>query len=345
MVAPYLPRKGGVTIQTHLMVNGLESYGAEVVRVDTILHKLNKPILAPLRMLLQCFVTAGRFLKQAPKCDVVHIQACSLWGFLPVMTCAPLNKLFTHKRFVISFHGAQGHLWICRYHWLVVGLLKMADAVVVVSPLLKETFGSFGVKSEVLWNLVDLSRFHFRKRQEIKPNVVWIRLMADMYDPLTALKVFEKVKRDIPEATITFIGDGPLRPALDAYMKDNDIKDVRFTGHLDNEHVPVEFDKADIFLNTSHNDGLPTALLEASASGLPIVTTGVGGIPDMMENGKEGIVVPLGDIDALYREVIGLIRDPDRACRIGAAARENAQKYSWERCAVDLVKIYGLTKQ
>lgn len=342
MVAPYLPRKGGVTIQTHLMVDGLISDGVEVVRVDTILHKLNKPIFAPLRMVLQFFVTAARFLKQAPKCDVVHIQACSWWGFLPVFVCVPLNRLFVRKRLVISFHGAQGHIWIRSYHWLAVPFLKMADAVVVVSPFLKEVFSSYGIKSEVLWNLVDLKRFHFRERPQIKPNIAWIRHMSDMYDPLTALKVFEKVKRDIPEATITFIGDGPLRPKLDAYVQDHNIKDVRFTGHLDNEHVPVEFDKADIFLNTSRNDGLPTALLEASASGLPIVTTNVGGIPDMMENGKQGIIVPLDDMDALCREIVGLIRDPNRACNIGASARKNAEKYSWERCAVDLVKTYGL---
>jgi phenylacetate-CoA ligase len=345
MVAPYLPRKGGVTIQTHLEVDGLTGEGVEVVRVDTILHKINTPVLAPLRMILQLFVTAARFLKHAPTCDVVHIQACSWWGFLPVLACVPLNRLFVRKRLVISFHGAKGHIWIRSYHWMAVPFLKTADAVLVVSPLLKEAFSRYGIESEVLWNLVDLKRFHFRERPRIEPNIVWIRHMSDMYDPLTALKVFELVKKDVPEATITFIGDGPLRSVLDSYIRSHAVRDVRFTGHMDNERVPDEFDKADIFLNTSRNDGLPTALLEASASGLPIVTTGVGGIPDMMENGAEGIIVPLDDIDALHREVVGLIRDPDRAREIGASARRNAEKYSWERCAVDLVKAYGLKER
>ena len=182
MVAPYLPRKGGVTIQTHLMVDGLTSEGVEVVRVDTILHKLNKPILAPLRMVLQFFVTAGRFLKQAPKCDVVHIQACSWWGFLPVLACVPLNRLFVRKRLVMSFHGGEGHIWLRRYHWMAVPFLKRP---MPSSSCLRfsETFSTYGMASEVLWNLVDLKRFHFRERSRIRPNIVSIRHMSETYDP------------------------------------------------------------------------------------------------------------------------------------------------------------------
>lgn len=329
-------------MQTHMMVDWLLGSGCEVRRVDTIVHRLNKPALAPLRILLQPFVTAVHFLRQAPKCDIVHLQVCSWWGFLPALTCAPINKLITHKRLVISFHGGQGHDWIQRYSWLAIPILKMADALLVVSPHLKQAFADHGITSEMLPNLVDLKRFRFRERPKIKPNIVWIRQFMDVYDPLTALKVFEKVKSDVPEATITFIGDGPLRPMLDAFIMDHGIRDVRFTGHLDNKLVPTEFDKADIFLNTSTDDAQPTALLEASASGLPIVTTGVGGIPNMIDSGTEGIVVPAGDVDALYREVIGLIQNPSRAHSIGLAARQNAEKYGWKKCAEGLVKAYGL---
>lgn len=342
MVAPYLPRRGGVTIQTHLMVDGLFKEGAEVVKVDTILHSLSSSYLLPLRMLLQFIVTALRFLKVAPSCDVVHIQACSWWGFLPVIACAPLNKWFVKKRLVISFHGARGHIWIRRLGTIVIPFLKMADVLVVVSPLLKETFAKYNVSSEVLWNLVNLNRFHYRERTDAKSDIVWIRHFIDMCDPLTALKAFAIVKKEIPEATITFIGDGQLKPQLDQYIAENNLQGVRFTGRLPNEQVPAEFDKASIFLNSSKSDGFPTCLLEASASGLPIITTDPGGIPDMIENGINGLVVPVGDYEALAEEVISLVRDAERARSLGKAARKNAEKYDWPRCARDLAILYGI---
>lgn len=341
MVAPYRPKTGGVTFQTHMQVDGLESEGVTVVRVDTILHKLNYPALKYIRLPLQALFTAVRFLRNAPRCDVVHIQACSWWGFLPAYVCVPLNKLFVKKRLVISFHGAEGHIWIKKLRPIVVPILHGADVVVVVSPALKEAFAEYGVKSDVLWNLVDFKRFQFRERPVIKPNILWIRRFTPHYDPMAALKVFAKVKAEIPEASITFVGDGGgLRTEMDKFIEDSRLTDVIYTGWVSDQRVSEEFNKADIFINTSHNDGLPTTLLEASAAGLPIVSTNPGGIPQMLIDGKEGLLAPVGDIDTLANHIIGLIRDPERAHQMGLAARKNAERYSWDRCAKDLAIHY-----
>lgn len=342
MVAPYLPKKGGVTVQTHLMVDGLEREGAEVVRIDTILHSLNHRLLLPLRIPLQALVTAARFLKHGRRCDIVHIQACSWWGFLPVFVVGPLNKWFTKKRFVISFHGGGGPVWIAKYKRLVLPYLRMADSVVVVSTKIQEAFVKHGIDAKILWNLVDIDRFAFRERKAAKPNLVWIRHFEDVYDPLTALEVFAKVKRVIPEASITFIGDGSLKSEMDKFISSNRLSDVRFTGRLANDAVPKIYEEVDIFLNTSKRDGLPTALLEANASGLPIVTTDAGSIPDMMDGGKAGVVLGIGDADALANAVIELVRNPEKTHNLSVWGRRNAEKYSWRRCAQDLIVHYGL---
>jgi len=342
MVAPFLPKRGGVTVQSHLLVDGLEREGAVVRKVDTILHKLDTRVLLPLRAVLQPVVTAIRFLRNAPKCDVVHIHACSWWGFVPVMVCAPLNKLFTRKRLVISFHGGAGRAWLRQYSWLVLPFFRMADEVVVVSPQLQQAMAEKGIKSEVLWNLVDLDRFSFRARKDAKPNIAWIRHLEETYDPITALKVFERVRCEFPDATITFIGDGSLRKDVERYIEDHKLTGVRLTGRLPNQEVPGEFDKADIFLNTSRIDGMPTALLEAAAAGFPIVTTDAGGIPYIFDNGINGIVVSVGDVDALSREVIGLIRDPARAAEMSMVARRNAERFGWPARAADVARLYGV---
>lgn len=345
MVAPYRPRTGGVTFQTHMQVDGLESEGAEVIRVDTILHKIYHPWLRPIRVPLQAIVTAVRFLRSAPKCDVVHIQTATWWGFLPGYVCLPLNRLFVKKRMVISFHGAEGHIWIRKPMWLAVPFLRMADVVVVVSPALKEAFEKSGIKNEVLWNLVDFKRFRFRERPAIKPNILWIRRFNPHYDPLAALAVFAKVRSEIPDATITFVGDGGgLRTEMDKYIEDNGLTGVTYTGWVSDERVAEEFDKADIFLNTSHNDGLPTTILEASAAGLPIVSTNPGGIPQMLVDGEEGLLADVGDVETLASHILELIRNPERAHQMGLAARKNSEHYSWARCAKDLAIHYDVPR-
>lgn len=346
MVSPYLPRVGGIAVQTASMVAGLESENVKVLRVDTIMHRLdNRRYLQGLRVLLQPLTTAVQFVLNAPKADVVHVHACSRYGFMPVVVCAPLNRLLFRKRLVISFHGAEGHVWIRRAGWLVRLYLKMADEVVVVSPQLKDAFAKHGITSWVLWNLVDLERFTFRERKNIRPNIVWIRHFEEMYDPMTAVKVFHRIKRKMNDATITFIGDGSIRPQMEEYIAEHQLTGVEFLGRLANSSVPPVFDKADIFLNTSKNDGLPTALLEASAAGLPVVTTNAGGIPNMMENGKDGVVVPVGDVDALAQAIIELLEHPERAAAMSVAARKNAERYGWKERVKDMARLYGIVGQ
>ncbi len=341
-VGPHLPRKGGVTIQTHLTEDGLRRSGAQVYSIDTILHFLSHPLLLPLRVLLQPVVTAFRFLGAARKCDVIHLQACSWWGFLPVLVCAPLNKWFTGKRAVASYHGARGHIFLDKYHAIVAPYMRMLSAIGVVSPELQQAFARYGIETEVMDIIINLDAFHFRERLEIKPNIVWVRQFEEMYDPFAAVTVFESVKKEFPEATITLIGSGSMRSSVERMVVESGLAGVRFTGILPNTKLPDEFDKADIFLNTSKNDAKPAALLEAAAAGLPIVTTAAGGIPDMVTNGEDAVIVPVGDAEALAREIIALIRDPERARRIGIAARKNAERYGWDSYSNELARLYGL---
>ena len=344
MVAPFLPKIGGMTVQVQMMVDGLECEGAQVFRVDTILHKLDNKLFFALRIILQPFVTAFRLLRSAPQSDVVHIHAASWWGFVPVMVCAPLNRLFIHKRLIISFHGGSASIWLKRYSKLVLPFFSMADKIIVVSPKLQDTFQEYGIKTSFLRNLVDLDVFQFRKRTKIMPNIVWIRHLEETYDPVTALRIFERIRAEIPDAQIVFIGDGSLRPTMENYIYEHALEGVHFRGRLPHADVAREFDKADIFLNTSINDGMPTALLEASAAGLPIVSTAVGGIPHMINNNVDGILIQPGNIDAFVETTVALIRDVDRACNIGLAARRNAELYSWKTCALSLAQFYAFSE-
>jgi phenylacetate-CoA ligase len=116
------------------------------------------------------------------------------------------------------------------------------------------------------------------------------------------------------------------------------------TGRIPTEDVARVMDEGDICLNTSKIDGLPTALLEAAASGLPIVTTSAGGIPAIFQNGMSAAVVDVGDVQGLADAIMGLLENPDKAREMGKAARTVAAAYSWPRVSKEIARVYGLTE-
>jgi glycosyltransferase involved in cell wall biosynthesis len=111
-------------------------------------------------------------------------------------------------------------------------------------------------------------------------------------------------------------------------------------GWLDADAKARALREADIFLMPSTSEGLPVALLEAMAYGKPIVATRVGGIPDVLADGTEGMLVPPGDVAALADAVATLVGDPDRAWRLGRAAKERVAELGPDTIAKRLDLVY-----
>jgi glycosyltransferase involved in cell wall biosynthesis len=111
-------------------------------------------------------------------------------------------------------------------------------------------------------------------------------------------------------------------------------------GWLDAEAKATALREADIFLLPSTSEGLPVALLEAMAYGKPIVATRVGGIPDVLADGTEGLLVPPGDVEALSSAVTTLVADPDRAWSLGRAAKERVVEFGPPTIAKRLDLVY-----
>ena len=341
LVAPFPPRKGGVTVQTALLARYLAEDGIEVLPVDTNLQSLRSRWLAPLRLLLQPWAVLFRLLKNVPKCSVVHFQAASYWGYVPVVIGVPVARLFG-KRCVMSYQGGAGPKFMDRVPWLVKMPMRMCGAVAVCSDELRAGFAERGINAHLVKNVFDSALFKYRKRPRVQPKIAWNRSMNDTYDPLSAVKAFEIVKQDYPDATLVMTSDGPLTAAVKEYADQNGLTGVTLTGRVPVQDVARVLDEADICLNTSRIDGLPTSLLEAAACGLPIVSTKAGGIPSLFEDTLSALLVEIGDYQAMASAIIGLLKDPEKASRLGNAARDVAMDYTWERASRKLFQLYGI---
>lgn len=102
----------------------------------------------------------------------------------------------------------------------------------------------------------------------------------------------------------------------------------------------LEGNQADIFINTNHIDNTPVAILEACAMGIPVVSTNVGGIPDLLHNGETGLLVPDGDVELMSRAIQRLLKDPELVSKLSRNGRELAMNSSWERVRPQWEKVF-----
>lgn len=155
------------------------------------------------------------------------------------------------------------------------------------------------------------------------------------------LEAARTIAAAVPAARFVIVGDGPLRAELEAHAERLGLADrVTFTGLR--EDVRPYLGAFDLFLSSSQFEGLPLALLEAMAAERPVVVTAVGGVPEVVKDGVEGILVPPGDPRALADAVLALLADRSRCERLASAARRRVvADFSVERMARELETLYG----
>jgi glycosyltransferase involved in cell wall biosynthesis len=151
----------------------------------------------------------------------------------------------------------------------------------------------------------------------------------------------------VPDATFDIVGSGSeLEPLLARARTRGVASAFRFLGHRDD--VPERLADADIFVLPSRSEALPNAVLEAMASGLPIVTTAVGGMLELIDHGRTGLLAAAGDAASLAEQIVRLMVDPAFAARLGRAARDDARsRYSFDRMIAGFEQVYldALAKQ
>ncbi len=157
------------------------------------------------------------------------------------------------------------------------------------------------------------------------------------------LRAMPSILQQNSDALLLIVGDGVLRGQLEGLSVELGIKNhISFKGSLPPDEVPYWMNVADVFVLPSISEGKPNVVGEAMASGLPVIATNVDGTPDFVEDGKDGFLIPPGDIASLSNKLKLLLGDSDLRAKIGKEARKSILKkgLSWERCAQDYFKTY-----
>jgi N-acetyl-alpha-D-glucosaminyl L-malate synthase BshA len=143
------------------------------------------------------------------------------------------------------------------------------------------------------------------------------------------VRVFARIQRAMP-ATLIMIGDGPERMDAENEARELGVNaDVRFLGRLDS--VASLLQGSDLFILPSQTESFGLAALEAMACGAPVVATRAGGLPEVIDDGVNGILEPVGSVEAMGRRAVELLRDPERHAAMRAAAIAKAEQFSSDR--------------
>jgi glycosyltransferase involved in cell wall biosynthesis len=229
-------------------------------------------------------------------------------------------------------------------------VLRRYAAVVSVSNAVTEKLLRAGVRLEkvhMIGNGIDMRPFEGgnlllreRSRNEGVPTVGVVARLSHEKGIDLFLRVAERVRKEIPAAKFMVVGDGPERERLKSLMEELGLRDhVSLAGRR--EDMPSVYASFDLLVSASRHEGLPMAILEGMASGLPCVATAVGDVPKIIQDGECGFLVASGDIESLSARVIALLRDPALRRQLGEAAQRRVEEeFSAQRMATNYLNVY-----
>jgi sugar transferase (PEP-CTERM/EpsH1 system associated) len=213
-------------------------------------------------------------------------------------------------------------------------LSHMTDRIVVVAEFLKKNLVTKEwmdpSKISTIYNGIDGDEFtrEFDHEQIIKEldiplasKIIGIVARLDaIKNHRCLIRAMKKVSAHFPDAVLLVIGDGPLRSELEELVSNEGLLDIiKFLGTRND--IPRLLSVIDIFVLCSLSEGLPLTILEAMAAGKSIIATNVGGIPEVIQNGTDGIIIPSDDSDALADAISELLRDNKKRHDMGVKAR------------------------
>jgi glycosyltransferase involved in cell wall biosynthesis len=294
-----------------VMADALESAGVRIVTLE-----------APSGFRLGLFRRLSRLIRDE-KFDVVHTHDDRplIYGLPAAWWAGTPRRIHTHH------HGRLAQFtW--RQRFLMRQTARFAQHIVCVSQDSARYWAEQGfpaARLQAIWNGIDLTRFAYHGPCDDGPIVTVARLSPEK-DIVTLLRAIPAVIAAAPQARFEIAGDGPCQAELAQIAECLHVAEhVTFHGEMGD--IPSLLARARLFVLSSQSEGIALTLLEAMACGLPVVSTAVGGTPEVVDADTTGVLVPARDPESLARAIITLLGDPARGRQMGLAARQRVETY------------------
>ncbi|WP_299017147.1 glycosyltransferase family 4 protein [uncultured Polaribacter sp.] len=242
-----------------------------------------------IRLLEMCFAV----LKYRKKVSYILIDTFSSTNFYYALCTSQMARLCNIK-YIPILHGGNLPNRIKKSTFFSKLIFDNAYYNIAPSHYLKSAFEKQGYQVKFIPNIIEIENYTFKKRENIQPKLLWVRAFKKIYNPTMAIEVLHTLLQEYPKATLCMVGpivDGTYENCLNLVEKYNLKDKVVFTGVLIKEAWHKKAADYDVFINTTNFDNTPISVMEAMALGLPVVSTNVGGIPYLLEDKKDALLV------------------------------------------------------
>jgi glycosyltransferase involved in cell wall biosynthesis len=261
----------------------------------------------------------------------ILIDTYSTKAFWYAFVCSQFARFFKIK-YIPILHGGNLPNRLNKNPKLCRMVFANAFKNVAPSGYLKQAFEQEGFTNVIhIPNSIEIEKYQFKRRNELSPKLLWVRAFASIYNPEMAVKVLQQLQEKYPNATLTMVGpdkDGSLQTTKD--FAESIGVTVNFTGQLAKEDWWKLASHHDIFINTTHFDNTPVSVMEAMALGLPVVSTNVGGIPYLLTDNENALLVNDNDSAAMTSAICSLLEHQEKGIELALYARNFIEKMDWE---------------
>lgn len=341
----FWPKIGGVEVLAARLLPALQSRGHEFAVIaprlghaqedrppfrDIPVHRFafTEPALYRDMDLLAATRRRISNIKREFRPDVVHVNAIDAGIFFHLTTWhehpAPM---------LVTLHGKWNNLQVAQ-NSLISRTLDRASWVVGCSRAILDYGCQFApgieARSSVIYNGIETSAVMPEPLPCNPPTLLCLGRLVEDKGIDVALQAFAMLAADHPGLRLLVAGDGEARSELEDLARELGLRNTEFTGWVPPHGVPGLLGRSTIVVMPSRQDSFPLTALEAAMHARPIVATRVGGLPEMVEDGKTGLLVDPEDAGALARAIERLLASPQYAGRLGRAARERVlREFSW----------------
>lgn len=277
-----------------------------------------------MQMLWFCF-------KYRKRADYVLIDTYSTLNFYYAYFVSQLCRILKLK-YIPILHGGNLSKRLKTSSKLSRAIFNNAYINVAPSLYAKANFEGQGFYNILcIPNAIELKNYPFKKRDFDSIKLLWLRSFSKIYNPVLAIKILKALKDEHIKAELCMIGpdgDGSLEEAKKCAEQFG--VEVKFTGKLTKQEWIRISQDYNIFINTTNIDNMPLSVIEAMALGFPVVSTNVGGMPFLIENNKNGVLVEPDSVEAFVESIKHIIDSPERSKLITQKARARVENLDWE---------------
>lgn len=321
VVGNFLSSKNGIRGVCEELADRLHERGWNVLTVSAERNRL----LRLVDMIRSAWTNRDRF-------RIAHVDVFSGAAFFwAEAVCWVLRR--SGKPYVLTLHGGELPRFAKRWPRRITRLLTSASMVTVPSSYMLKQMRQFRQDMTLLPNALVISDYKFRPRLKVAPKLVWLRAFHRIYNPSLAAKVIALLVDELPDSKLLMIGpskgDGSLESMMQVAANLGVMANITLPGRVPKEEVSDWLNEGDIFINTTSIDNTPISILEAMACGLCIVSTNVGGIPCVLEDEHDALLVAPDDPEAMAAAVRRILNDPTLAQQLSLNARKKVEQFDW----------------